>query len=38
MVKNLSFIDAKADIASNVKIGPFCFIGKNVKIAKMATS
>ncbi|MAZ46052.1 MAG: acyl-[acyl-carrier-protein]--UDP-N-acetylglucosamine O-acyltransferase [Rickettsiales bacterium] len=34
MVKNLSFIDAKADIASNVKIGPFCFIGKNVKIAK----
>ena len=34
MINKLSFIDEKATIASNVKIGPFCFIGKNVKIAK----
>ena len=34
MINKFSFIDEKASIASNVKVGPFCFIGKNVNIAK----
>ena len=34
MINKFSFIDEKANIANNVKVGPFCFIGKNVNIAK----
>ena len=32
MIHNSSVIDKKAKIGNNVKIGPFCYIGPNVKI------
>ena len=32
MIHKSSFIDSKAKISNNVKIGPFCFIGPNVTL------
>jgi len=32
MIHNSSFIDKKAKIAKNVKVGPFCYVGPNVTI------
>ena len=32
MIHKTSIIDSKAEISSNVKIGPYCVIGPNVKI------
>ena len=32
MIHNSSVISKKAKIGSNVKIGPFCFIGDNVEL------
>ncbi len=32
MIHNSSVIDKNANIAKNVKIGPFCFVGANVRI------
>ena len=34
MINKFSSIDKKANIANNVKIGPFCFIGENVNIGE----
>ena len=34
MLINSSYISSKAEIHSSVKIGPFCYIGDNVKIHK----
>ena len=38
MIHNSSVIDKKAKIGTNVKIGPFCYIGPNVHINDMVDS
>ena len=32
MINKYSVIDKKANIAKNVKIGPFCYVGPNVTL------
>ena len=32
MIHNSSVIDTKANISKNVKIGPFCYVGPDVKL------
>ena len=33
MIHNSSIIDKKAKIGKNVKIGPFCYVGRRVQIS-----
>ena len=32
MIHKTAVVDAKAQIADNVEIGPFCYVGPNVKL------
>ena len=34
MIHQSSVIDAKATIAKNVKIGPFCYVGPEVQLSE----